>query len=118
MGSDTELPESGRDPITALKALHDKGFRGREIRDDRGLAGLSYRHDWGGGTDVVLVRAEDDAEAYRADDSLGQIEPHREVTGTVVEVVAAVLSWPDPPTGDLPPPAGAPERSASTAAGT
>ncbi|MEJ2852203.1 MULTISPECIES: hypothetical protein [unclassified Saccharothrix] len=107
MRSDTESPEPGPDAITALKALHDRGFQGREIRDDHGLAGLRYRHDWVGGADVVLVRAEDDAEAYRADDSLGQIEPHREVAGTVVEVVAAVLSWPDPPDGDGPPTRGA-----------
>ena len=96
---DESSPESAPDAIEALRALHDKGFEGREIRDGRRLAGLRYRHDWGGGTDVVLVRAEDDAHAYRADDSLGQVEPtrpHREVSGTVVEVVAAVLSWPDP----------------------
>ncbi|MFI9813428.1 hypothetical protein [Saccharothrix variisporea] len=114
MPPNTEFPEPDPEAITALKALHDKGFQGREIRDDHGLAGLRYRHDWGGGADVVLVRAEDDAEAYRADDSLGQIEPHREVAGTVVEVVAAVLSWPDPPDGDAPN-AGGPDRATTPA---
>ncbi|MEU7528488.1 hypothetical protein AB0A74_22345 [Saccharothrix sp. NPDC042600] len=89
---------SDTDPAEALKALHDKGFRGLGIGDAHGLAEVRYRHGWAGGADVVLVRAEDDAEAYRADDSLGQVEPQREVSGTVVEVVAAVLGWPDPGT--------------------
>ncbi|GAA0222283.1 hypothetical protein GCM10010492_20560 [Saccharothrix mutabilis subsp. mutabilis] len=89
---------SDTDPAEALKALHDKGFRGLGIGDAHGLAEVRYRHGWAGGADVVLVRAEDDAEAYRADDSLGQVEPQREVSGTVVEVVAAVLGWPDPET--------------------
>lgn len=93
---------SDTDPVEALQALHDKGFQGLSIGDGHGLAEVRYRHGWAGGADVVLVRAEDDAEAYRADDSLGQVEPQREVSGTVVEVVTAVLGWPEPETPPAP----------------
>jgi hypothetical protein len=105
--------------IDALRALHDHGFGGSPVHDDHGLAALRYRHHWDGVTDVVLVHDVNDAEAYRADDSLGQAEfpssspGRREAAGSVVEVVTAVLDWPAPETQ----PAGPPRPAATSDTG-
>jgi hypothetical protein len=99
--------------IDALRALGDRGFGSCEVRDQHGLTALGFRHKWDGVSDVVLVHAQNDAEAYRADDSFGQPEfptsavAHREAVGTVVEVVAAVLDWPEPDTAAVGPPGSA-----------
>ena len=92
--------------IAALQRLRAEGFGGRRILGDRGrTCTLHYRRSWRGVSDVVLVFGEDDAEAYRADDSIDDANPfeiasrrdlQEEVVGTVLDVVTAVLSWPTP----------------------
>lgn len=97
---------TGVGAVDALQVLRRCGFGGRRIFGDGGnTVTLHYRRQWRGVADVVLVYAEDDAEAYRAHDALDETDPfdlaargdlHEEVLGTVVDVVAAVLRWPVP----------------------
>ena len=102
-------PGQGEEPpsaVDALQLLRANGFGARKVFDLRGKnAILHYRRSWRGVSDVVLVYAEDDAEAYRADDSINDLDPfeiasydhlQHEDVGTVLEVVAAVMAWPTP----------------------
>jgi hypothetical protein len=94
------------DPIDALQLLLANGFGGRKVFDlSKKNAILHYRRTWRGVSDVVLVYAENDAEAYRGDDSINDLDPFEvasynhlecENVGTVLEVVAAVMRWPKP----------------------
>lgn len=111
-GVSVVIPEAGpRSPTAteALKALLRIGFGGRKLYGQHGeLCTLHYRRQWRRVSDVVLVYAADDAEAYRATAdviTLDDPDPfayaarpdlQQEVVGTVVDVVAAVLNWPTP----------------------
>ncbi|TKG61532.1 hypothetical protein [Prauserella endophytica] len=90
----------------ALQLLRHHGFGGRKIFGEHGtVVVLHYRRTWNSISDVVLVYGEYDAEGYRADDTVDDYAPlalashpglHAEVVGTVTEVVAVVLAWPEP----------------------
>jgi hypothetical protein len=92
------------DPIDALQLLRRLGFHGRRLHDAHGnTTALHYQRTWRGVVDIVMVYAEDDAEAYRIDDSLS-VDVHPldlvccpdlliEAVGTVLEVVATVSTW-------------------------
>lgn len=106
MTADPQDHEDHRvDPIDALQLLRRMGFSGRRLYSARGdTTVLHYRRTWFGSSDVVLVYAEDDAEAYRADGSLPldadpldlacRSDLVEEAVGTVAEVVATVTTWP------------------------
>jgi hypothetical protein len=95
------------DPVAALQLLRHVGFSGRKLLSPKGFATtLHYRRRWRGIADVVLVYGPDDAEAYRAADFIDDHDPFEvayredlieEVFGTVSEVVAAIVTWPNPP---------------------
>lgn len=97
------------DAIDALQLLRAAAFGGRRVyAPSSQQVALHYRRTWRGVSDVVLVYGVDDAEAYRADDTLpffddialfelaSRPDLQQEITGTVVDVVAAVLAWPSP----------------------
>lgn len=92
------------DPIDALQLLRRLGFHGRRLHDAHGnTTALHYQRTWRGVVDIVMVYAEDDAEAYRVDDSLPvDVNPLDlvcrpdlliEAVGTVPDVVATVSTW-------------------------
>jgi hypothetical protein len=108
-------------PIDALQLLRSLGFVGQRILGDQGnTRTLHYRRTWRGISDVVLVYSPDDAEAYRADDVINEMDPfelasrsdlYQETAGSVAAVVAAVLRWPNPDSWPSHfPPASAPGR--------
>ncbi|GAA2798492.1 hypothetical protein [Saccharopolyspora taberi] len=95
-----------------LQRLGSSGFTGAPIPDEDGLApvALVYMRWWSSGViDVVTVLDENKASAYRASnldprhpENLAGAVVRRRVTGTVIEVVAAVMELSSPPEGGLP----------------
>jgi hypothetical protein len=93
--------------MQALQLLRHIGFNGRKLLSPKGYATtLHYRRRWRGIADVVLVYSATDAEAYRAHDLISDLDPFevasrtdllQESVGTVTEVVAAIVAWPNPP---------------------
>jgi hypothetical protein len=89
-----------------LRLLRRLGFGGRRIFGDRGRTiTLHYRRTWHDVSDVVLVYNENDAAAYRTDDTIDDDDPFgldsrpdllEEARGTVAQVVTNVRFWPRP----------------------
>ncbi|MCI2424052.1 hypothetical protein MOQ72_42310 [Saccharopolyspora sp. K220] len=95
-----------------LQRLGRSGFVGAPIPDEDRLSpvALVYARWWSSGVvDVVTVLGEDEASAYRTSnqdlrrpEDLGDAVVRWRVTGTVIEVTAAVLELSSPPEGGVP----------------
>lgn len=105
----TPYPAQQPTATEMLKRLLRAGFGGRRLYGQHGeLCTLHYRRQWRRVSDVVLVYAADDAEAYRVTSDVISLEDpdpfayaervdlEEEVVGTVTDVVTAVLNWPTP----------------------
>ncbi|RKT86386.1 hypothetical protein SAMN05421805_10627 [Saccharopolyspora antimicrobica] len=94
-----------REELTAhLKYLVDRGFEGVPVTDDGEIEALVYHRFWSSGAlDVVVVVDRNDVDALRASGvdprnpaTLGSGTVEWRTSGSVIDVVAAMLARPAP----------------------